>query len=246
MAWGRAPRCFWGKTYVDKETFSWFLFLWTLGRSALPFSGKAGQCTGGQKGFFQQMVQRGWSCIELPGPPETWRLNSEGLRGSSRREEEGEKGKMGVEIGLESGRGERSAGLNRNLLPLDVSPPIRRAWIRCHKNIALFNPLSCRSRNNWPAKKEKTICLTDKQKHISAQKEEEEEAAVWLLLRLFFLSPPSPVPSLTVSERSCYPCQHRSRRSDWLGSMSGSHSKCHCLPRVSSRGGALGDRQHWL
>lgn len=33
-----------------------------------------------------------------------------------------------------------------------------------------------------------------------------------------------------VSEQSCYPCQQNTRRSDWLGSMSGSRSKCHCPP----------------
>lgn len=96
-----------------------------------------------------------------------------------------------------------------NLLPLDVYPPILRSQIQNHQNIALFNPLSRGSRNNWPVKKGETICLTDKQKHISAQKEE-EAAAVWLLLLLFH-SPPSPVPVLAggvEAERLLLPARH--------------------------------------
>lgn len=40
-----------------------------------------------------------------------------GPKGSSRQEKEGEKRKMGVEMGLESGAGERSVGLNRHSSP---------------------------------------------------------------------------------------------------------------------------------
>lgn len=75
------------KTAVEKEAPSWVLFLWTLtsssSSSALPFSGGGWQeeppdrAAEGQTDSFQQMVQRGRSCVNLLSPPETRRLNSE-------------------------------------------------------------------------------------------------------------------------------------------------------------------------
>lgn len=87
--WGLALQdAFWAKPSQKRKTPSWFLFIWMYacgGTSfALPFFRGGGwqeelldRAVRGQLDSFQQMVQRGRSCVNLPSPPERQRLNSE-------------------------------------------------------------------------------------------------------------------------------------------------------------------------